>query len=163
MYKMKDRAGTVGARGVGSLLRICFYGVRRTCTSDRTFIRWQDRAVGDSSRTVAAACRVDVVAAACRVASVFRRSGAGHGSGRGLPFGTAAGQKPILSTFSSHDFPLTKTFHLALRRGKDLGEARIAGAEPPSVYAALGGFGPRGCGERLIDIHALNSALRSGS
>jgi hypothetical protein len=52
---------------------------------------------------------------------------------------------PILSTFSPHDFPLTKVFHLALCRQKDLGEIGVAGAgEPPNRFAALGGFGPRG-------------------
>jgi hypothetical protein len=52
---------------------------------------------------------------------------------------------PILSTFSPHDFPLTKVFHLALSREKDLGEIAVAGAgEPPNRFAALGGFGPRG-------------------
>jgi hypothetical protein len=60
--------------------------------------------------------------------------------------------RPILSTFSAHDVPLTKIFHVALRRDADLGEAQIAAGEPPSVYAALGGFGPRRSGEQLIDI-----------
>ncbi len=65
--------------------------------------------------------------------------------------------KPILTTFSTHDSPLTKTFHLALRRKDDLGEVSIAAVgEPPSKYAALGGYGPRRCGERLIDIHDVN-------
>jgi hypothetical protein len=53
-------------------------------------------------------------------------------------------RQPILTTFSSHDVPLTKFFHLAVRRASDLGEAVIAGS-PPSKYAALGGFGPYGC------------------
>jgi hypothetical protein len=66
---------------------------------------------------------------------------------------------PILSTFSKHDFPLTKTFHLALRRKGDLGDIKIAGAgDPPSKYAALGGFGPRRAGEKLIDIKAIGQA-----
>ena len=43
--------------------------------------------------------------------------------------------------------PLTRFFHLALVRPRDLGEAAIAaGGEPPNRYAALGGFGPRGVG-----------------
>jgi hypothetical protein len=62
-------------------------------------------------------------------------------------------QLPILSTFSAHDFPLTRTFHLALRRGQDLGEVEIAASEPPSEYAALGGYGARGYdGARAVDI-----------
>jgi hypothetical protein len=72
---------------------------------------------------------------------------------------------PILSTYSRKDFPLHRTFHLSLRRESDLGEAQIAGAgDPPSKYAALGGYGPRGAGERLIDLprsgddYTLNAA-----
>ena len=65
-------------------------------------------------------------------------------------------QQPILSTFSSHDMPLTQFFHLALWRASDLGETKITRAgDPPSRYAALGGFGPQGnaAGEaRTIDI-----------
>ena len=37
-------------------------------------------------------------------------------------------KQPMLSSFSSHDFALHDTFHLALRRGKDLGEVEIAEA-----------------------------------
>ena len=77
-------------------------------------------------------------------------------------------EQPILSTFSSHDFPLTKVFHLALVRPSDLGEIKIAAEtdEPPSVFAALGGFGPRQAGEKLIDIqdvkqpYTLDAAVR---
>jgi hypothetical protein len=63
---------------------------------------------------------------------------------------------PILSTFSKKDFPLHGTFHLSLRRDSDLGEAQIAAGgtsagDPPSRYAALGGYGPRGAGQSLID------------
>jgi hypothetical protein len=70
-------------------------------------------------------------------------------------------RKPILSTFSAQDVPLHTLFHLAVRRGRDLGEAQIAAApaefpEPPSRFAALGGYGPRGSGESLIRIKPLN-------
>jgi len=46
-----------------------------------------------------------------------------------------------MTTFSRHDVPLTRLFHLAARRASDRREAVIAGA--PSEYAALGGFGPQ--------------------
>jgi hypothetical protein len=54
-------------------------------------------------------------------------------------------EQPILITFSPHDIPLTQIFHLAIRRPSDIGEEQIAGAPPPSRYAALGGYGPGGC------------------
>jgi pimeloyl-ACP methyl ester carboxylesterase len=50
-------------------------------------------------------------------------------------------RQPVFTTFSRHDDPLTRAFHLAVRRRSDLGEAVIAG-EAPSRYAALGGYGP---------------------
>ncbi|HKE96832.1 MAG TPA: hypothetical protein VKB34_21170, partial [Povalibacter sp.] len=53
-------------------------------------------------------------------------------------------QLPLYSTFSAKDFPLHETFHLSLRRSRDLGEAEIAAGAPPSIYCALGGYGPRG-------------------
>lgn len=63
---------------------------------------------------------------------------------------------PILSTYSKKDFPLHGTFHLSLRRDSDLGEAQIAAGgttagDPPSRFAALGGYGPRGAGQALKD------------
>jgi pimeloyl-ACP methyl ester carboxylesterase len=51
-------------------------------------------------------------------------------------------ERPVFTTFSAHDSPLTRFFHVALRRDTDLGEVRPAGA--PSKFAALGGFGPSG-------------------
>lgn len=50
-------------------------------------------------------------------------------------------RQPIRATFSRFDQPLTRFFHLAVRRSTDLGELRIAGT-PPSRYSALGGYGP---------------------
>ena len=65
-------------------------------------------------------------------------------------------EAPILSTYSAHDRPLHDTFHLALRRRADLGERRVAAGgtaagEPPSRFAALGGYGPRSAEEALVD------------
>ena len=67
--------------------------------------------------------------------------------GKGRPGGYRDALKsiaePVMCTFSSHDFALAKTFHLAVRRRSDLGEQRIA-AGAPSRFAALGGYGPGG-------------------
>jgi len=51
--------------------------------------------------------------------------------------------RPIFSTFSRNDAPLRYLFQFAARRMKDLGELRSAAGEP-SIYAALGGYGPAG-------------------
>jgi pimeloyl-ACP methyl ester carboxylesterase len=68
---------------------------------------------------------------------------------------------PVLTTFSTHDFPLTKTFHLAVRRKEDLGELKAATAgrpKPPSEYAALGGFGPSGLSDADCQFIAIKRA-----
>jgi hypothetical protein len=56
-------------------------------------------------------------------------------------------KKPILTTFSAYDEPLTKAFHLAMRGGH-LGEPDIAALGDPELYGALGGFGPAGLGDQ---------------
>jgi pimeloyl-ACP methyl ester carboxylesterase len=51
----------------------------------------------------------------------------------------------IFSTYSARDLPLTRFFHWALRRDGDRREPLPAPwPDPPSVFAALGGFGPHG-------------------
>jgi len=62
-------------------------------------------------------------------------------------------REPIVTTYSRNDIPLTRFFHLAVRRKSDLAEARIAG-QPPSKFAALGGFGPQGVDAEWIDMPA---------
>ena len=72
-------------------------------------------------------------------------------------------ERPILSTFSKHDVPLTKIFHLALVRPTDLGELKVAAGngEPPSRFAALGGYGPRAAPNQLItDIKSAPDAYQ---
>lgn len=157
LYRMKDRAGAVGARGVASLMRELL---------GRT--KAKVHAVGHSF-----GCKV-MLSALCSPDPLSRRldsllllqpaishlSFAETVPGRSGPGGYRAALDrvvaPILTTYSGRDWPLHGIFHLALRRAADLGDARIAGGEtaagaPPSRYAALGGYGPRGANERLID------------
>jgi hypothetical protein len=68
-------------------------------------------------------------------------------------------RQPIITTWSAQDVPLTKFFHLAVRRKSDLAEALIAG-RPPSTFAALGGYGPQDVpgGSEWIDMPAVGEA-----
>jgi hypothetical protein len=52
-------------------------------------------------------------------------------------------EQPILSTFSSHDHPLHEMFHLAVG---SVGEMQIAAVRGTDRYGALGGYGPNGLG-----------------
>lgn len=161
VYQMKDRAGVVGAQGVARLLR----EVMAAAAAARV------HGVGHSY-----GCKV-MLSAVCAppplprplnsllllqpavshlcFADLIPRSGKPGGYRNALE----RVQAPILSTYSDDDFPLHETFHLALRRDSDLGEQDIGIAgdtdttagKPPSNYAALGGYGPRRAGQRLID------------
>lgn len=163
VYQMKDRAGVVGVRGVAPLLREVLEAAPAAGV----------HAVGHSY-----GCKV-VLSAVCAPAPLPRpltsllllQPAVSHLSfaddipriGRPGGYRTSLTpdrvRPPILSTYSRNDFALHKTFHLALRRDSDLGEqpVDIAGEDgttagrPPSNFAALGGYGPRRAGQRLID------------
>jgi pimeloyl-ACP methyl ester carboxylesterase len=138
---MKDRAGKVGAHGVGPLLRDLL-----AAKATGKF-----HLIGHSY-----GCKV-LLSAVCaddlprRVNSMLLLQPAisylafATDAGRGRPGGYRPAldrvEQPILATYSNQDVPLHNFFHWVVRREADLGEAQIAGA-PPSRFAALGGYGP---------------------
>lgn len=162
VWQMKDRAGVVGAHGVAALLRetlAALPGASRV------------HAVGHSY-----GCKV-MLSAVCSPAPLARKldsllllqPAVSHlcfadtvpvvnqpGGYRGA---LERVQPPILCTYSRRDVALHKTFHLALRRDSDLGEQDIgiaadiatSAGNPPSKFAALGGYGPRRAGQKLVD------------
>ncbi|MEA3291159.1 MAG: hypothetical protein U9Q71_02450, partial [Pseudomonadota bacterium] len=155
VFKMKDRAGKVGASGVHRLLHDIL-------AASEARVHLVGHSYGGKI-VLSATCGGDLPSGKKVTSMLLLQPAVSHlcfaekvpGTDRSGGYRPALKRvdRPILSTFSSGDFPLTKTFHLALRRKSDLGEARIAAAgDPPSKYAALGGFGPRGAGEQLIDI-----------
>jgi hypothetical protein len=67
-------------------------------------------------------------------------------------------QQPVLATFSARDAALRTFFQLAVRRRADLGEPMIAAlGQVPSLYCALGGWGPGG----MADGEAAEITLRA--
>ncbi|HEU5098481.1 MAG TPA: hypothetical protein VFU22_05650 [Roseiflexaceae bacterium] len=147
VWVMKDRAGTVGARGVASLLTSLLSASSNT----------RVHAIGHSF-----GCRV-LLSAICFPPSLPRKVDsllllqpavshlcfASDVAGSGKPGGHRPAldrvEQPIMLTFSNEDQPLHSFFHLALVRAADVGDTQIAGGdEPPNIYAALGGYGPRG-------------------
>jgi len=144
--KMKDRAGVVGSAGVGPLLS----GLLAADPAARFHL------TGHSY-----GCRV-LLAALCagtlprQVDSLLLLEPAvnylcfaGQVPKTGKPGGFRPAlrqvRQPVLSTFSARDAALHDFFHLAVRRRADLGEARIAAlGRVPSLYCALGGWGPGG-------------------
>jgi hypothetical protein len=153
VWQMKDRAGVVGARGVAPLL----VDILQSDKQARVHL------VGHSfgaKVVMSAACYPPVLPRTIRSIlllqpAVSHLCFADHVPGSDSPGGYQDAPRrvelPILSTYSTHDFPLTRTFHLALRRRDDRGDQRIAATDQaPSVDAALGGFGPGGLGPRAV-------------
>jgi hypothetical protein len=151
---MKDRAGVVGGHGVaalvGDVLRAGDARLHLVGHSYGARVCLSAVAAADLPRQVDSVLLLQPAinhwCFADRVDGRDRRGGY-----RGV---LDAVEQPILSTFSRHDEPLTKFFHLALTRDADLGEPQIAAwPEPPSPYAALGGYGPRGApGTRIVEL-----------
>jgi pimeloyl-ACP methyl ester carboxylesterase len=150
VYTMKDRAGVIGSQSLKPLIQ------------ELTALAAQVRLVGHSfgARVVLTAlttARPDLKVRSALLlqpaVNQFCLAQTGHVPDSTLPGGFHAAlaklQVPLYTTFSAKDFPLHDTFHLSLRRAKDLGEAAIAGA-PPSIYCALGGYGPKGLTRGLV-------------
>lgn len=149
VYQMKDRAGTVGAKGVGPLLREIVDG-----KPPATRVHLVGHSYG-AKVVLSAVCAKDpgihvnsilllqpAINGWCFASNVDNRGYSG-----GYSKALALTDVPILTTFTKNDAPLTKFFHLAVRRSDDLGELKVAMAgrpKPPSNFAALGGFGPQG-------------------
>jgi hypothetical protein len=152
VWQMKDRAGVVGSRGVGRLLRAIL------AASPTARLHLAGHSYG--CRVLLSALSVEptprpaesllllqpAVSHLCFAEQIAE-------TGRPGGFRPALDRvaQPIVCTFSDHDWPLHDFFHLAIRRPDDLGEARIAGA-PPSRFAALGGYGPGGLGSAAVTL-----------
>jgi hypothetical protein len=158
VWKMKDRAGAVGAHGVGPLLRHVL-----AQTDARLHL------IGHSfgTRVLMSALAAEPVSRPARSAlllqgAVNRWCFADKVPGLNTPGGYRPAldrvELPILSTWSTHDVALRQAFHLAVR-GASLGEPDIAALGDTDLYGALGGYGPAGI-DGLLG-HA--AAIRAGS
>ncbi len=147
VLQMKDRAGRVGARGVADLLEgLLVAGTAREST-DHIPVHLVGHSYGGKvvlSAVVGKPHSRPVESVLLLQPAMSRLCFETNVLGQGFPGGYRPALErtvqPIMTTFSKHDFPLTKVFHLAVRRRSDLGEQQIGAAMSP--YAALGGFGP---------------------
>jgi hypothetical protein len=150
---MKDRSGRVGAHGVADLLEsVLAAGEARVHLVGHSYgckVVLSALAAKPHSRNVESVLLLQpAMSHLCFAADA---DGDGHQGGY-RPALTRTNQ-PIMATFSRHDIPLTKLFHLAARRKSDIGDMQIAGA--PSRYAALGGFGPGGIDGEAVVVPAV--------
>lgn len=152
---MKDRAGSVGASGVADLLtrlraaapqaRIHLIGHSYGC---RVLLSALCHPAGAQSVTVDSMLLLQPAVSCYSFAPAGAIPGmAGSGGYHDAP---QRCRGPVVCTYSADDVPLTRFFHWAARRRADLGEAQIAG-QPPSRYAALGGYGPHGVAARQLN------------
>jgi hypothetical protein len=158
---MKDRAGVVGVRGVGPLVKDLL-----EVSGSRVHM------VGHSygckvclSAICAAPVPRKVDSLLLLQPAVNHRCFAVDADGEGHPGGYRAAldrvEQPVLSTYSAHDQALTQWFHRALTRRGDLLEVAIAAwPEPPSAYAALGGYGPRGAEQETRKLDLMDPGAR---
>jgi hypothetical protein len=165
VLQMKDRAGTVGTRGVGPLL------IQKLLAMKKARIHLIGHSYG-AKVILSSLCCQPVSAPAASLLLLepaisylcFGQGIDGKSLNGGYRDALNRVEQPILSTFSASDIPLRKLFHLAVIRGSDWGEQRIAGL-PPSKFAALGGFGPGGlkAGEgKTIEMLAPPAKYPSG-
>ncbi|MBH0776296.1 hypothetical protein [Nocardia bovistercoris] len=145
VYRMKDRAGAVGADGVGPVLREMLEATTAATRFHLVGHSYGARVLLNAvSRPTGAPLPRQVDSLLLLQPAVNHLCFSAARPEGGYRAAAELVRHPIMTTYSVHDFPLRTVFHLALRRGKDLGDIGIAGDEPPNEYAALGGYGPRG-------------------
>jgi pimeloyl-ACP methyl ester carboxylesterase len=164
VLQMKDRAARVGARGVHQLLR----DILSTGPGPRLHL------VGHSYGAIvilSALCYPPTESLPAPVDSmlllqpaVSQWCFAANVADKGYPGGYRPAldrvRGKIITTFTKQDGPLTRLFHLAVRRARDLGQPNIAPGgtllpAPPSLYAALGGFGPAGLADEEHQVSRI--------
>ncbi|MFJ8746778.1 hypothetical protein ACIRL2_46495 [Embleya sp. NPDC127516] len=143
VWKMKARAGEVGNNGVGPLVA----HILRESGVQLHLVGHSFGAKVLLSALASAAPNRPARSMLLLQAAVNRWCFAADVAGTGRPGGYHAVpesvERPLLTTFSAFDDPLTKFFHLAMR-GSQLGEPGVAAIGDPELYGALGGFGPGG-------------------
>lgn len=162
VWQMKDRAGKIGAAGVAPLLNDLL------TSSDQTA---RVHLLGHSygcKVVMTAACKMQQTARKVESALLMQPAISQYAFAESVPERNVPGgfhsararvRQPITATFSAHDKPLHDMFHLSVRRHDDLGELQFAGAESPSKFAAMGGYGPRAtAGAEIIPIRNPGAA-----
>lgn len=146
VWQMKDRAGTVGAHGVAPLLRDLLAaagGARLHLLGHSYGCKVVLSALGGGAALAPGSVESALLLQPAINGWAFAEKVEGESFSGGYRKVLPWVRQPILTTFTRKDAPLTKFFHLAVRRQRDLGEIQIGGPAP-NRYAALGGFGPQG-------------------
>lgn len=156
VWQMKDRAGKIGATGVAALLSDLL-----TRSEPTARVHLLGHSYG-CKVLMTATCKMQPTARKVESALLMQPAISQYAFAESVPERNVPGgffaararvHQPIAATFSTHDKPLHDMFHLSVRRHDDLGELQYAGAESPSKFAAMGGYGPRStAGAEIIPI-----------
>lgn len=165
VLQMKDRAGVVGAHGVGPLLidlltknptaRVHLVGHSYGCKVVLSALCYQEL-----PRSVHSLLLLQpAISYLC-----FAQDATGNGQPGGYRVALQRVEEAIMTTFSSEDMPLSQLFQWAVIRPSDVGEMNIGGAAP-SRYAALGGYAPGGCDAdcKVVPIKSIGDAYDMGA
>ncbi|MFD3775137.1 hypothetical protein [Streptomyces sp. NPDC058612] len=155
VWQMKARAGVVGATGVAPLLESILRSDARLHLIGHSFgARVVLSALNASAAERSAHSMLLLQPAVNRWCLAPTVDGTGQPGGYHSVLGKV--ERPILTTFSSHDKPLTSVFHLAMR-GRNLGEGQpeTAAVGDWYRYGALGGYGPAGLDGQATTCEAV--------
>lgn len=154
-WKMKSRAGTVGQNGVAPLIEhiLGTEAVRLHLIGHSFGARVVLSALASSSAPRSADSMLLLQPAVNRWCFAANVAGTSRVGGYHAVLDKV--RQPLLTTFSSHDDPLTKFFHLAMRGGH-LGDGQpdVAAIGNTDLYGALGGFGPAGLAGLEVRMNA---------
>lgn len=159
VWQMKDRAGTVGANGVANLLTALLSATSKTPQRSEARVHLVGHSFG-CKVVLSATCAPATLPRPVESALLLQPAVSQYAFAPAVPERNVRGgftkaleriNRPIMATFSARDVVLTRMFHLALRRHDDLGELRIA-ADTPSIFGALGGFGPQASAAEIVLI-----------
>jgi hypothetical protein len=152
VWQMKDRSGTVGAKGVAPLLadllagsdavRVHLIGHSFGCKVVMTAVS----VMPESDRKIESALLLQGAVSQYAFSSKVPERNVPGGFARAL----GRIRQPIMATFSQHDGALRKGFPLSVRRHGDVGELQFAAG--PSKYGALGGVGPQATVATMLTI-----------
>jgi pimeloyl-ACP methyl ester carboxylesterase len=149
VFRMKDRAGLVGSAGAGPLVRDLL-AADPAARFHLTGHSYGCRVLLAALSTARLPRQVDSLLLLEPAVNYLCFAGQVPKIGRPGGFRPALERvrQPVLSTFSARDTALHDFFHIAVRRRADLGEAKFAAlGQVPSLYCALGGWGPGGLTE----------------
>ena len=165
VWQMKDRAGVVGHDGVAPVLlsllqrsaaRVHLLGHSYGCKVVMTALCTPPTLPRLVESALLLQPAVSQYAFAAEVPDV--------GVAGGFARARQRVRQPIVATYSANDVPLTKLFHVSVRRSDDLGELQFAGeGSSPSRYAAMGGYGPQASQARFVSMQDPGDAYTMGA